>query len=264
VNGNLTKLLTPKKKPTVPVPDPLPSFDPLSTDNIQRAYDDHQQNLDLNKKPSCCNRDVFAYCTTKSHCSCLRAGVDCRDCCSYNGCCLNRENPIPATTTTTTTKNVPRTKKPGKPKSCTHDKARGGFLFRPTTPATVAAEVGKIREAQSLVAADLSKQIETKIPSTSSDDDGIIGIIRKNIEIENSATNNNNNWRRRSIRTIVSFGTLSVRYLLYTIFVLSISFAIRSASATFLASNIDISSCVVYRFSSKVALTLNSFLLALN
>ena len=176
------------------MPDPLPSFDPLSTDNIQRAYDDHQQNLDLNKKPSCCNRDVFAYCTTKSHCSCLRAGVDCRDCCSYNGCCLNRENPIPATTTTTTTtKNVPRTKKPGKPKSCTHDKARGGFLFRPTTPATVAAEVGKIREAQSLVAADLSKQIETKIPSTSSDDDGIIGIIRKNIEIENSATNNNNN-----------------------------------------------------------------------
>lgn len=73
------------------------------------------------------------------------------------------------------------------------DKARGGFLFRPTTPATVAAEVGKIREAQSLVAADLSKQIETKIPSTSSDDDGIIGIIRKNIEIENSTTNNNNN-----------------------------------------------------------------------
>ena len=84
-------------------------------------------------------------------------------------------------------------KKPGKPKSWSHDKARGGFLFRPTTPATVAAEVGKIREAQSLVAADLSKQIETKIPSTSSDDDGIIGIIRKNIEIENSATNNNNN-----------------------------------------------------------------------
>ena len=190
INGNVKGLLTPKKKPTG-----LPCFDPISSDNIFRAYDKHQKNRDPNKK-TCCTYDVFAYCTTKSPCQCLRAGSNCRDCCSYNSRCLNREDPIPSATTTT--KNNPRTKQTRKPNSWSHDKARGGFLFRSTTPAAVAAGEEKIRGTQSSVAAALSKQIDKNHRLLSlSDDEGIIGVIRTYIETNNT-TNTNKNTSAKS------------------------------------------------------------------
>ena len=84
-------------------------------------------------------------------------------------------------------------KKPGKQKSRSRDTVgRGGFLFRPNTPA-VSAEVGKIRGAQSSVAAALSEQIDKNHRILSATTAESSESPRTNIKIENSTTTNNNN-----------------------------------------------------------------------